>query len=245
MGICKLCKNERVLLKKSHIYPNFVYADLFDEHGKLRKFDASEMKKLNPKISRPASGTYEGNLLCDECDNKRISRLESYVAELLNGKDKNVDCELKKTDDGTEIIEVRNLKYPEFKNFILSLLFRADISTFSEFDEVRLGPYNEKMRIIVYDNLSTEDLEYQVNIFKLSDDSNFNTLIGQPVKSKIGAETVYSILMKGHLIVISLKENITSKKVKDIRLKSDGTIRIPMIPKKIEREFILNYFGLT
>lgn len=244
MAICKLCNEDKALIKKSHIYPNFVYSDLFDEHGKLRKFDAIEMKKINPKISRPASGVYEGNLLCDECDNKRISKLETYVAGLLNGNDKKVECSDKKTEDGTEILEVKHLKYIDFKNFILSMLFRADISTFPEFEDVSLGPYNEKIRKIVYDNLDTEDLDIQINLFRLSNDSEFNTLIGQPVKSKIGAESIYSILMKGYLIVISLKENITSKKVKDVRLMSDGTIGIPIIPKNMEKNFIFSYFGV-
>lgn len=245
METCKLCKEEKELIKKSHIYPNFVYKDLFDEHGKLRKFDAIEMKKINPKISKPASGAYEGNLLCDECDNNRISKLETYVAGLLNGIDKKVKYNNGKLADGTEIMEVKFLKYIHFKNFIVSMLFRADISTFTEFNDVNLGPYNEKIRKIIYDNLDTDDLDIQINLFKLSDDSEFSTLIGQPIKSKIGAETIYSILMKGYLIVISLKENITSKKVKDIRLMSDGSIGIPIIPKNMEEKFILSYFGVT
>lgn len=53
MGICRLCNEDKDLLKKSHIYPNFVYTDLFDEHNRLRKFTANEMLKKNPRISRP------------------------------------------------------------------------------------------------------------------------------------------------------------------------------------------------
>ena len=245
MRTCRLCTDEKDLIKKSHIYPNFVYSDLFDEHGKLRKFDAQEMKKLNPRISRPASGAYEGNLLCAECDNVKISQLENYVAELLNGRDKKVVCDIKNAPDGTEIIEVKNLEYVEFKNFVLSLLFRADICSFSEFDEVSLGPHHEKIRKIVHENLTSEDFDYQINVFKLSEDSEFGTIIGQPIRSKIDSETVYSILMKGHMIIISIKPNKVSKKIEDIRLKSDGTIGIPIIPKKNEEKIILNYFGIT
>lgn len=242
MPICKLCKKETQLLKKSHIYPNFVYSDLYDEHGKLRKFTASEMKKPNPRISRPASGAYEGGLLCHECDNNRISRLESYVAGLLNGNDKNVQCSTIKLKDGLEIITVKNLKYIELKNFILSMLFRADISSFSEFEEVCLGKYNDKIRKIIYENLESSDLDLQINLFKLSNDSNFSQLIGQPIKRKIKTETIYSMLIKGFLIIISLKENEESIKVREMRLKSDGTIDIPIIPKEKEEKFILKYF---
>ena len=244
MGKCRLCAKEKDLIKKSHIYPNFVYSDLFDEHGKLRKFDAQEMMKINPRISKPASGAYEGNLLCAECDNVKISQLENYVAELLNGKDKKVSCDVKNVRDGTEIIEVKNLKYVEFKNFVLSLLFRADICSFPEFKEVSLGPYHEKIRKIVYENLTTEDFNYQINVFKLSVNSEFKTIIGQPIKSKIGTETVYSILMKGYMIVVSIKPNSASEKIKDIRLKSDGSMGIPVIPKKNEEKIILSYFGV-
>ena len=102
-----------------------------------------------------------------------------------------------------------------------------------------------QIRKIIHENLTTDDLDYQINIFKLSDDSDFGTLIGQPAKSKIGTETVYSILMKGYMIVISIKPNNVSKKIEDIRLKSDGIIAIPVIPKKNEKKIILDYFGIT
>lgn len=245
MGICKLCTENKELIKKSHIYPNFVYTDLFDKHGKLRKFEVDEMKKLNPKVSKPASGAYEGNLLCNDCDNKRISKLESYVAGLINGQDKNLKCKAGATEDGLETIEIENLKYDYLKNFILSILFRANISSFTEFNDVNLGPYNDKIREIIYNNLISDDLEYQVNIFKLCKDSNYNTLIGQPVRSKIKSETIFSILMKGYLIIISLKQNEISKKIKNIRLKSTGTLAIPIIPKVLEEKILFKYFGLT
>lgn len=39
MGSCKLCLEEKILLKKSHIIPEFMYKDLYDENHKLISFD--------------------------------------------------------------------------------------------------------------------------------------------------------------------------------------------------------------
>ncbi len=244
MGICRLCNEDKDLLKKSHIYPNFVYTDLFDEHNRLRKFTANEMLKKNPRISRPPSGVYEGGLLCNDCDNRKISQLESYVAKLINGGNKDINCKTSTLPDGLKVNEVDSLDYKKLRNFIFSLLFRADISSFDEFIDVSLGPYNEKIKNVILGNDDVNDSEIQINLFQLSEDSNFNTLIGQPVRSRINAHTIYSLLMKGYLIVVSLRQNQLSNTTKELRLKSDGTIGIPIIPKRVEEKFIMQYFGV-
>jgi len=116
--------------------------------------------------------------------------------------------------------------------------------TFVHFKDINLGPYHEKIRKIVYDNLTTDDLEYQLNIFKLDNNSEFNQLIVQPIRSKLETETCYSFLLKDYLIIINFKENKTSKTMRDKRLKQNGEIIIPIIPKSIEKKFFLTYLDL-
>ncbi|WP_230635694.1 hypothetical protein [Chryseobacterium sp. LC2016-29] len=114
------------------------------------------------------------------------------------------------------------MKYERFKNFFQSILFRADICTFDEFSDIGLGPYHEKIRKIVLGNLTTDDLEFQLNIFKLDKNSDFEQLLVQPFRSKLKAETAYSFLLRGYLIIINFKENKTSKMMKENRLKKMG-----------------------
>lgn len=244
MTDCKLCLLEKSLIKKSHIYPDFLYKDLYDKNHKIIKVSTEEIIKKNPRISRPSSGVYEGNLLCRDCENKIISgKYESYLADIMSGKNKDIKCTKGKSED-IETLKVENLDYERFKNFFLSILFRADISTFEEFSEINLGPYHEKIRKIVYENLTTDDLEFQLNILKLDRNSDFDQLIVQPFRSKLETETCYSFLLKGYLIIINFKENKTSKKMKENRLKQNGEIIIPIIPKSTERKFILAYLDL-
>ena len=244
MKECRLCQLKKELIKKSHIYPDFLYKDLFDAKHKLIRVTTEEIIKKNPRISRPSTGVYEGGLLCRECENDIINgNYETYVADIIFGKNRDVKCRNEKNNE-VEAITVQNLDYKKIKNFLLSILFRADICTFEEFDDVNLGPYHEKIRKIVHENIETSDLDFQINILKLEPDSNFNQLIVQPFRNKTESETMYSFLLKDYLCVISFKENKTSKKMKGNRLKQNGEIIIPIIPKSVELNFILKYLNL-
>lgn len=244
MKNCHLCSLPKQLIKKTHIYPDFLYKDLYDENHRIIKVTTSEIVKKNPKVSKPPTGVYEGNLLCSACDNNVINgNYETYIADILFGKNNSIKCKNKKTID-LETIEVENLDYKKVKNFFLSILFRCDICTFEEFNDIKLGVYRDKIRKIVYENLFTNDLEFQINILKLQEDSNFAQLIVQPFRSKIESQTLYSFLLKGYLIIINFKENKTSKTMKLQRLTEDGKIVIPIIPKKIENNIIFTYLKI-
>ncbi|MDN3694262.1 hypothetical protein QWZ06_19250 [Chryseobacterium tructae] len=244
MKKCRLCNIEQILIKKSHIYPDFLYKDLYDKNHKIIKISTEEIIKKNPKISRPSSGVYEGGLLCSDCENRIIGgKYESYLADILSSKNRDVKCNKGKSAE-IKTLTVQNLDYERFKNFFLSILFRADICTFEEFEDINLGPYNDKIRKIVYENQTTDDLEFQLNILKFDKNSEFDQLIVQPFKSKLETETCYSFLLRGFFIIINFKENNTSKKMKGNRLKQNGEIIIPIIPRSTEKKFILTYLDL-
>ena len=117
MGICHLCRKEKPLIKKSHILSEFLHANLFDEHHKLQKFQISEMAKANPRVSKPSSGSYEGNLLCNDCDNTTLSRYEDYVAKALSmgfKAEKNPKCNMEKRN-GVNFIDISNLDFTKTK----------------------------------------------------------------------------------------------------------------------------------
>ena len=71
-------------------------------------------------------------------------------------------CKKEKKNE-VETITVQNLDYIRLKNFFLSILFRSDICTFEEFEDVDLGPYHERIRKIVHENSMTSDIEFQIN----------------------------------------------------------------------------------
>ncbi len=78
---CKLCTYDKKLLKSSHIIPDFMYYGLFDEKHFIAPIDLIEFKR---KKLLPA-GFYDYDILCKECDNEVIGKLESYSKIVLYG----------------------------------------------------------------------------------------------------------------------------------------------------------------
>jgi len=194
--ICNLCKEEKALIKKSHIMSEFLHKDMYDEKHKLRAFAVSELLEKNPRISRPSTGSYEGKLLCADCDNGIIGGYESYASKLykntLTGDSKPI-CRYSKALDGVKVLELSNLNYSSFKLFLLSLLWRAHISSRAEYSDVDLGPYAEKIRNQLLNRDSSTDDDIIISITKLDPRANFSSFIGQPRRHKVSGSTTYSI----------------------------------------------------
>lgn len=65
---CKLCAQDKPLLKCSHIIQDFMYNGLFDEKHFFAQLDLIDFKR---KRMLP-SGVYDSNILCKNCDSKII-----------------------------------------------------------------------------------------------------------------------------------------------------------------------------
>lgn len=245
---CHLCEKGKDLIKKSHIMSEFLHREMYDENHKLRAFDPKDLLKSNPRISRPSSGSYEGSLLCKKCDNEIIGEYESYSAKLLNGalgSKKKIRCHYSRSIDGIIVLQLSQLHYKNLKLFLLSLLWRAHISSRDEYNDVDLGPYSEKFRTSILNGDPGKDYDIIISITKFDEDAGFSTFVGQPVKGKIDNATYYSIIINGYLIVYHLKENSLSKKINHHRLKEDGTLTILEVPKETVAPFVMKYTGVA
>jgi hypothetical protein len=123
-------------LCNSHIIPEFFYKPLYDELHRcleLNRFDEPSEKKTHQKGLRE-------HLLCADCDNGRLGKHEDYMARVFFGRS-GVSCQ--QINAG---IIVENLSYEHVRLFQLSMLWRASISSLSEFSEVALGPHEESIR---------------------------------------------------------------------------------------------------
>lgn len=242
-GICKLCKEEKDLIKKSHIISDFLHADLYDYNHKLRAISVKDLKEDNPYISKPSSGSYEGGILCNKCDNEIIGNYETYISKVLNGDNK-IKCERNSNDEGLNFINISKLDYKKTKLFLLSLLFRSHISSRDEYFEVNLGPYADTIRKQILEGNPSKEDDIEIVIFKFGDKSGFSNFIGQPRRHKIELTTSYSIIIKGYLILFYLKENSMSKQTVKQRLSEKGTVNFIEIPEKDVVKFIMKYTGV-
>src|ERR1700733_10963482 len=146
MAYCKLCLVEKKLIKKSHIYPEFFYTDLYgDDHSMV----LAHMTRRT--VMRRPLGEYEANILCRECESL-LSRYESYGKGVLYGgmegyhRRQGATKQYLRMPAGANLLQINGLDYKRFKLFLLSIVWRASISKREVFSRVSLGEHEERIR---------------------------------------------------------------------------------------------------
>lgn len=150
-GICKLCQKEKELIKRSHIFPNFMYRGIPNAKGQINVINSD-----HPYQRKTAqSGAHEKFILCASCDNEVLGTLERYASNHLYHQPFLKDSKefrqvLLKGDIGA--IECCNIDYLQFKLFLLSLLWRASVSEEGLFINFKLSQEAEEfVRKAIYE----------------------------------------------------------------------------------------------
>lgn len=230
MKVCRLCLQEKELCNNSHIVPDFMYQELFDD--KHRLFRGNPLIRKNPKIIQ--SGEKEGGLLCAGCDNGIIGGYEGYASKVLYGGETGVTSRnIKKADDGLELTLVEGLDYRMFKLFLLSLLWRASVSTAPFFSSVNLGPHEEKLRLSLLSGDPGASASYPCIMNSYQRTGLPTGVISAPRKSRfVDGKIIYSFIISGMIYVFRITEDETTDWILEVTIKENGAMQIPHLTRE-------------
>lgn len=184
--VCALCQDRRQLCK-SHIIPEFLYSAIYDDAGRihLRSGDIATDNKLRQK------GIWQ-YLLCQECET-RISKWERYADHLFKGKRPEVTAV--RTRDG---LWLSGIDYTSMKLFLLSILWRAGVSTDGFFENVMLGPHEETLRGMLLRADPGAPTDYPCfTAMLMADGATVSDLIVQPTKTRVFDRSAYRFVFGG------------------------------------------------
>jgi hypothetical protein len=246
-GTCKLCQLEKPLLNESHIIPEFMYESLFDNGHKFNKLVPAELIKGKGRISRPSTGEYEGGLLCADCDNIIIGGYETYARNALYAKEEGIsdlpECTNFITNGGVKFTRCRNVYYKEFKLFLLSVLWRASISSREFFKEVNLGPYEETIRQMIYNGDPKEADVFPILMMTWINDKFFPTdLVGQPGINRKENGIRYIFIIAGITYVFHISPTSLRHDLKEFCLLPSNEVSLLYIPEGKSRKLFSTYF---
>jgi hypothetical protein len=208
-GLCKLCGLEKVLLKKSHIIPEFMYQFLFDGNHKFRLTPSSELLKENPKSKDKAP------------------KITFYQK------------------DGHTWNYVENIDYKKFKLFLLSILWRASVTKLPVFSEIQLGPHQEKIRKMIFEDDPGEEDDYPVQMWTTVSDKNFpKDCMLQPRTLKLDGHRICLFPISGLFILFFISNHSKKSDVYAHTIKKVNTINIIDIPAGQGWAFISKYLKL-
>jgi len=148
-GICKLCQKDKELIKRSHLFPNFMYKGIAD--GKNRINIVSSERPLERKWAQ--TGAMDEFILCADCDNGILGKLERYANNSLYSKsylNDSEDFEQLTPNPGVNIVACKRLDYSKFKLFLESLLWRASITSHPMFSNFKFScDQEEELRVSI------------------------------------------------------------------------------------------------
>ena len=132
---CKFCQNEFEKLADAHIIPRSFFK-LTRGKGKHSILVGVDEKELDKKHKQ--AGLSDKSILCQDCDNHRFGPYDKHgieaVLDLLNTK------KLYRDDFGNPCAYLANkADYTKFKLFLLSVLWRASISSIEFYEHIDLG----------------------------------------------------------------------------------------------------------
>lgn len=223
-----------------------MYEDLFDEKHRVIRTDG-----LDTSTARPMqSGEKEGGILCGDCDNKKLGSLENYAKRALYSGQLNdsqrISAQNERHPDGKlTSTHCKNIDYVKFKLFLLSLLWRASISKLDFFKEVDLGPKEEILRKMIYENDPKSQLDFpcMVSSFRFLHRKMTSGIISSPrkIRSEKGTRYIFQI---GQLVfMFFVSEADIPDFLRDAAITPEKNMRIIHFNNEQGENLMKRYFG--
>lgn len=201
VGTCKLCLENKPLLKKSHIIPKSILKTLRDEKGQFIKTTTRDIRK----IKHIGDSMYDSDILCRECDNNIIGSLETYASQVISGgkQTRNIRSNTYYNDE-IEWTEIYGIDYDKFKLWLLSIIWRSSIAD-NKISDVSLSTeQNEDIRRRLISGKAGNPHDYPFLILTcIREDDRYSQLITQPTEIRTESGYVgYQFYLTGLLFSI-------------------------------------------
>lgn len=204
--LCNLCQLDKKLVN-AHILPKWSVKELRGNKNFLVEFD----RVAGPK--RVQTNAYDPNILCKECDSEVVGKYDTYASRFF--KEARIEnlVFIGKSDEGVPqyIAEVTNhYDYDKLAIFLLSVLWRASISDLPEFENIKLGKYEEVVRSFILSGKVTGS-KFNFYLIKWSfseKDFPARNLVIPPKLIKIDGFIHYNFIFCDYEVIVSFNRLI-------------------------------------
>ena len=248
MPICKLCLEEKTLIKKSHIIPDFMYKSLYDEKHFLNKLIPKLLKK-GKKMPRIPTGEYESGILCQDCESQKLGKFETYGSIALYGgyapKNQSPIVNNFVNQDGIKFSKTSNIDYAKFKLFLLSILWRSHVSSREFFKEIDLGEDAETIRRMIDDENPGDELDYPMWFLTYAADKSApSDVISQPTIQTFEGCKIAIFIIHGMIYCFLLSKDSIPDIFRESTIKKTNEMIMFHLPEGRSFEFLLRYHGI-
>ena len=240
--LCKLCLEDKELIGKSHIISNFLLKELLSDDGYILKKNL-----ITGKVEKLYTGEFEKNILCANCDNNILGKLEAYGHRVLyTDSIKELILKNERSSDGAEWISCNGVDYKKFKLFLLSILWRLSISNLESYGFVYLDEYEDELRKMIINDDPGDVMDFPcfIGSYRRYNDLPFK-ILSQPMKKIINGNVFYTIAISGFVYNFCASKNLADVDIEKIVINKNNHLKILQIPKDHAKRIIENNAGLN
>ena len=222
--ICRLCLKESEL-RNSHILPEFLYADVYDEIHRALVISTGEEKYFQKGVRE--------YLLCQQCETK-LSRYEKYAKEIIQR------IPSFSRDASGKFLYSNNVDYSQLKLFQLSILWRASISTNEAFKQVELGRHEEIIRRMIDKENPGNIYDYGCLMSIMLDTKILHKIIQSPTRfnKKFLGHNAYKFITGNLTWVFIVSSHRVAPNVQELLLHESGLLRVMLYPHDEDLEIV-------
>ncbi len=211
----------------AHIIPRSFFVEHADNRYPSREI--TDLENVFPK-KRPI-GVYDHNILCGICEAK-FSCADDYGYSFFHPS---VDYSLKTDGRGTYAYLIENVDYEKLKRFLLSVLWRASVSTQEFYAAVNLGLHEERVRgLLQQGNPGTPD-DYSIYVERFNYPANL-VAMRCPLEVAFGDVEAYQFVLNGFLVHIKVDEKPFPQELQAIMLRPGQPLIVPQVSYKGSEE---------
>lgn len=206
MPVCRQCKSGPTI--KAHIIPA---AFIIEARGTDNDF-----AHVSSRGARPTkSGIWDPNILCHPCDN-RLSVFDNYAVTLFRRLENEVP-------EQHAPFEVNGIEVAKLLRFSIAVLWRASISERPEVAHVRLGPYEELFRQILYGNVPVPPTLETLLFRYYNPTFPTHQISRQPVRRKYNGSYYYDFIVCGWNFITKVGRAPLSPEMQSFALQQSNT----------------------
>jgi hypothetical protein len=114
-------------------------------------------------------GVYDSSILCADCDGK-LGALDGMALDVCrNFASRHVPL-------GNDCFEMPNVDGNAISKFVLAVLWRGSISSRPECKDIRLGPYENRIRDVLFGSCALSELsEFELLVLRLRESARFQS----------------------------------------------------------------------
>ena len=225
--ICPLCEKEVPNLhKRSHLIPEWMYKDVYDDKHKMINVTISK-----EHVNKKQKGYYN-EIICNDCEVESAS-FDRYASLILT-EDSRDSMEylsvnrnaIKTFVKGKEQNHViwSNIDFHKLQKFVFACILRTHISMQKEGKTLLINKHFRKIREIYKSNKIVEDTTYPILLIKLTEDDGYKNIVLMPFSTKVGNHYTIEFSGGGYTFWVFVSSHKIQDALYRASLKHDGSL---------------------